>query len=59
MVNKPVSESSWLGLSTDLGHSVVFVGRALHSHRASFHHGVYMGSGKQLRGPDKMKRSNL
>ena len=41
-----VSESSGPGLSPGQGQCVVFLDRALHSHSASLHPGVQMGSCK-------------
>ena len=40
MVSALVSGLRHLGLSPDRGHCVVFLGKALHSHRASVHQGV-------------------
>ena len=34
------------GLSPGRGHCVVFLGKTLHSHSASLHPGVEMGTGK-------------
>ena len=46
MVSALVSGSSGLGSSPGQGHCVVFLGRALHSHGATFHPGVEMGTGE-------------
>ena len=44
MVSAFVPGSSSLGFSPGWGHCVVFLGKTLISHGASFHPGVYMGT---------------
>ena len=46
MVSALVSGSIGLGLSPVPGDCVVFLGRTLHSHTASLHPGVEIGTGK-------------
>jgi len=46
MVSALVSGSSGLGSSPGWGHCVVFLGKTLNSHSASFHPGVQMGTGE-------------
>jgi len=46
MVSALISGLSSPGLSPGQGHCVVFLGKTLHSHSASLHPGVQMGSGK-------------
>ena len=45
MVSALDSGASGLGSSPGRGHYVVFLGKTLHSHTASLHPGVYMGTG--------------
>jgi len=46
MVSALVSGSSGLGSRPGRGHCVVFSGKTLHSHSASLHPGVEMGTGE-------------
>ena len=46
MVSALDSGSSSLGVSPGRGHCVVFLGKTLHSHSASLHPGVQMGTSK-------------
>ena len=46
MVSALDSGASGPGSSPGRGHCVVFLGKTLHSHSASLHPGVYMGTGK-------------
>ena len=46
MVSALISRLSSRGLSLERGHCVVFLGKTLHSHSASLHPGVYMGTGE-------------
>ena len=46
MVSAPNSGSRGLGSRPGRGHCVVFLGKTLNSHHASFHPGVQMGTGE-------------
>ena len=50
MVSVLNSGSSSLGVSPGRGHCVVFLGKTLHSHSASLHPGVQMGTSKYAGG---------
>ena len=50
MVSALNSGSSSLGVSPGRGHCVVFLGKTLHSHSASLHPGVQMGTSKYAGG---------
>jgi len=59
MVSVLVPGSSGPGLGSGRGHCVVFLGKTLNSHSASLHPGVYMGTGKWLGKPNKLRGSDL
>ena len=59
MASALVSASSGPGSSPGWGHCVVFLGKTFHSHSASLHPGVQMGTGKLLVKPIKLLGSNL
>ena len=59
MVSALDSRASGRGSSPSRGHCVVFLGKTLNSHSASLYPGVYMGTGKLLGKPDKLRVSDL
>ena len=58
-VSALVLGSSGQGSSPGRGHCVVFLGKTLNSHSASFHPGVEMGTSKLLGRPNNLRGSDL